>query len=161
MSEIYQHTQVGVVMLVVLAFAGAGLLWAGIQEGWPAGLASGLGGALAAIAACLVLFTTLTVRIGDGVIAVRFGPGFPRRVIRIDDIASARAVRNPWCAGYGIHWVGSGWLYNVSGRDAVEVALTSGRTVRIGTDEPEELLRALGQAGVQTLTVVGGAERAV
>ena len=144
MGEIYEHTQVGAVMLVALAVAGAGLLWAGIQEGWPAGLA----GALFAIAACLVLFTTLTVRIGDGVLAVRFGPGFPRRTIRLADIASARAVRNHWFSGYGIHRVGSGWLYNVSGRDAVEVALRGGRSIRIGTDEPEELLRALAQAGV-------------
>ena len=156
MSEIYRHTQVGVLMSIMLAFACAGLLWAGISEGWPAIIAGGLGGALAALAACLVLFTTLTVRIGDGVLAVRFGPGFPRRTIRLADIASARAVRNHWLSGYGIHRVGSGWLYNVSGRDAVEVELRGGRSIRIGTDEPEELLRALAQAGVSLPPAPGG-----
>jgi hypothetical protein len=155
MGEIYHHTQVGVVMLVVLAVAGAGLLWAGTQEGWPAGLA----GVLIAIAICIVLFTTLTVHIGDGVIAVRFGPGLPRRTIPLAEIESARAVRNSWLTGYGFRRAGSGWLYNVSGRDAVEIELSSGRTVRIGTDEPEELLRALEQAGARTLTVDAPAER--
>ena len=155
MSEIYHHTQVGVVMLVVLAFALAGLLWAGTQEGWPAGLA----GVLVAIAACLILFTTLTVHIADGVVAVRFGPGLPRRAIPLAEIESARAVRNSWLTGYGIRRVGSGWLWNVSGRDAVEIKLANGRTFRIGTDEPEELLRALGQAGARTMAVVAGTER--
>jgi hypothetical protein len=34
-------------------------------------------------------------------------------------------------------------LYNVSGTNAVEIKLRSGRRFRIGTDEPEALARAL------------------
>jgi hypothetical protein len=39
-------------------------------------------------------------------------------------------------------------LYNVSGTDAVEIELRSGRRFRIGTDEPKVLAQA-----IQTATV--------
>ncbi len=155
MNEIYHHTQVGRVMLVALACAFVGLLFAGTQEGWPAGLI----GVLITLTACLILFTTLTVRIGSGVIQVLFGPGLPRRTIRLADIESARAATNSWLTGYGIRWIGSGWLYNVSGRDAVELKLRNGRVVRIGTDEPEALLGALRRAEARIL-VAGGSRPA-
>ena len=40
----------------------------------------------------------------------------------------------------------NGWLYNVSGFDAVELELASGKLCRIGTDEPGRLLHAIEQA---------------
>ena len=36
-----------------------------------------------------------------------------------------------------------GWLYNVSGYEAVEIALASGKRLRLGTDEPHRLAQAL------------------
>ena len=39
-----------------------------------------------------------------------------------------------------------GWLYNVSGRRAVELELPGGRTFTIGTDEPDTLLAAIERA---------------
>jgi len=42
--------------------------------------------------------------------------------------------------------VGRYWVYNVSGLEAVEVTLRSGKRFRIGTDEPEALLTALQRA---------------
>jgi len=36
-----------------------------------------------------------------------------------------------------------GWLYNVSGLDAVEVTTKSGKKYRIGTDVPAELEQAI------------------
>jgi len=44
-----------------------------------------------------------------------------------------------WLVGWGIRWTGSGWLFNVSGLDAVELSLKSGRRFRIGTDDPRGL----------------------
>ena len=38
-----------------------------------------------------------------------------------------------------------GWMYNVSGLDAVEIELKGGGRFRIGTDEPDELVRAIRQ----------------
>ena len=36
-----------------------------------------------------------------------------------------------------------GWLFNVSGVQAVEICLRSGRKYRMGTDEPERLADAI------------------
>ena len=41
-----------------------------------------------------------------------------------------------------------GWLYSVSGFDAVKIVLTNGRTYNVGTDEPTELLTAI-QAAIE------------
>ena len=45
-----------------------------------------------------------------------------------------------WWWGWGVRYYGQGWLYNVSGLDAVEIRLKSGKHIRIGTDEPEALV---------------------
>ena len=56
---------------------------------------------------------------------------------------AARIVRNSWWYGFGIRWFPGGTLWNVWGLDAVEFDLVKGRKLRIGTDEPEQLLAAL------------------
>ena len=38
-----------------------------------------------------------------------------------------------------------GWMFNVSGLDAVELSLASGARFRIGTDRPGEVMVALGR----------------
>jgi hypothetical protein len=43
----------------------------------------------------------------------------------------------------GIRKIPGGWLYNISGADAVELTLKGGKRCRIGTDVPEELERAI------------------
>ena len=52
-------------------------------------------------------------------------------------------MRNLWYYGWGIRYTPHGWLFNVSGLDAVELELKNGRTWRVGTDEPVELLAAI------------------
>jgi hypothetical protein len=54
-------------------------------------------------------------------------------------------VRNPWYYGWGIRFISNGMVYNVSGFDAVEIALADGRRVRLGTDEPDAVIAALAQ----------------
>jgi len=48
-------------------------------------------------------------------------------------------VRNQWWWGWGIRLIPGGWLYNVSGLDAVELKMKNGRIFRIGTDEAQRL----------------------
>ena len=62
------------------------------------------------------------------------------------EIAAIKVCQNPWWYGWGIRWIRNGWLYNVSGREAIEITLTSGRRVRIGTDRATELAAALAPA---------------
>jgi hypothetical protein len=52
-------------------------------------------------------------------------------------------VRNKRWWGWGIHPTPRGWLYNVSGLAAVEVALRNGKTIRIGSEEAIALAQAL------------------
>jgi ABC-type polysaccharide/polyol phosphate export permease len=58
---------------------------------------------------------------------------------------------NPWYYGWGIHFIPGGVLYNASGLSAIELQLTNGRVVRIGTDEPEALA-ANGNLGFEPTT---------
>lgn len=70
-----------------------------------------------------------------------FGIGIIRRKFRYSNLLSIRKVRNKWYWGWGIRWFGRGWLYNVSGLDAVELIFKNGKVLRIGTNDPDALLR--------------------
>jgi hypothetical protein len=52
-------------------------------------------------------------------------------------------VKNPWYYGWGIHLIPGGWLYNVSGWEAVELQMKNGNKYRIGTDDPQGLMDAI------------------
>jgi len=52
-------------------------------------------------------------------------------------------VRTPLWWGWGLHWTPSGWLYNVSGRDAVRIDVRRERAVIVGSDDAPALKRAL------------------
>ena len=98
----------------------------------------------------LLNFCTLTVTVSDGWLDCRFGLGLIWRRIRLSDVQLAEPVRNKWYYGWGIRLTPYGWLWNVSGLDAVEVTFANGRKFRIGTDDPEPLLTAIrGQLGSQ------------
>ena len=82
----------------------------------------------------IVTESTLTVRYGIGLVAFRFP---------LSEITQVTERTVPWYAGYGIRWVGDAWLFNVSGRDAIEVTFASGRKLWVGTDDPDGLAAIL------------------
>jgi len=101
----------------------------------------------------LAIMSRLTVSVTDEQLKIRFGPvGLVHKEWALSDIISATPVTNQWIYGWGIRWTPHGRLYNVAGNHAVEILLLSGTKVRIGTDEPEALCRALQKAcaGIQT-----------
>ena len=51
--------------------------------------------------------------------------------------------RNSWWYGWGIRLTPHGWMWNISGLDAVELTYRNGKKFRIGTDELEMLLGVL------------------
>ena len=89
------------------------------------------------------LFYSLTIEVGNGELRWSFGPGLIRKSVALDQIASAEAVRTSFVEGWGIHWSRFGWLYNVSGFDAVQITLRSGKKFALGTDEPKALAERL------------------
>jgi hypothetical protein len=127
----YRHTQVGWVLLIILGVVT--VVVALSSPSWTALPTLGI------LALCLVVFPTLTIIGGSSGIEARFGLGLIRKRFRWTDIRSAKPVRNSWVAGWGIRWNGSGWMFNVSGLDAVELRLKNGRALRIGTDDPRGL----------------------
>lgn len=136
----YTHRQPGFVAAGVI---GAGLLLVGrfMVKGGPAAWA--MIPVLAVAGAAAAMVSSLTVEIKDGILRSHFGAGLPARTVKIDDIESVEAVKNPWYYGWGIRWTPHGTLYNVSGLDAVEVRLRNGTRFRLGTDEPEALRAAI------------------
>jgi hypothetical protein len=142
MSPHYRHTQIGWVILGVMA-AILAFVWSRL----PPEVAAAAGFPLLLVAALtLLVFSALTVEVDAEAIRLRFGIGLVRKRIPLAEVRSWREVRNPWYTGWGIR-LGPGYvLWNVSGRDAVELALASGRCFRVGTDEPAALAAALVRA---------------
>jgi len=91
----------------------------------------------------LLTYATLTVDVDSEEVRARFGIGLIRKSIALVDIARCDVVRTPSWWGWGIHWTPSGWLYNVSGRAAVRLEMTTERPVMIGSDEAERLKAAI------------------
>ncbi|MFC1980834.1 hypothetical protein ACFLVN_01120 [Chloroflexota bacterium] len=139
MIKHYEHTQVGyliiVVMAAVMVLIGIVLAKSGIN-----GIAIGV---LIIIAVLLVLFSSLTVVIWEEELEVRFGPGPIRKRFKLNEIESCKVVKNHWYNGWGIRLIPHGILYNVSGFYAVEIKLRTGKQYRIGTDAPQELEAAI------------------
>ena len=134
----YRHTQIGYLTLIVILVAALGVVSAAPRRMLPVTL--GTAGLLVIFA---VLFASLTVEVTDDELRFHFGPGFWRKRFALIDVVDAEVTRSsPW-EGWGIRITPQGMLYNVSGTNAVEIALRSGQRFRLGTDEPEALAQAL------------------
>ncbi len=95
------------------------------------------------MAVSLALFYALTVEIDATHLMFRFGIGLIRKRVLLAEIVAVAPVRNSWLYGWGIHRTPHGGLYNVSGWEAVEITLASGKRLRLGTDEPRRLAQVL------------------
>ena len=137
----YHHTQIGWVTIIALGMLGLGvvpILWVEATRLLAAVV-------MAVLALALILFASLTVTVNGEELALRFGIGLFRKRLALSDVRHYQKVRNPWYYGWGIHFFPGGVLYNVSGFDAVELSLTNGKRLRVGTDEPAALCRAIEQ----------------
>lgn len=146
----YQHTQIGYLMLAVTLAVSALFAWMYITaRAEPPAPDSGTNFAVTATMALVIFilasFISLRVTIDETFLRITFGYGLFRKNFPLNDVQSARTVRNRWFYGWGIRlwfWPVM-WIYNVSGFDAVEIKLNNGNTYRIGTDEPKQLERAI------------------
>ena len=101
---------------------------------------------LVVMALALLCFHSLNVRLDERAVHLRFGIGLIRRSIPLETIVDATPVRNSWLAGFGIRYIGRGWMWNVSGLDAIRIDRTNGGSFFIGTDEPAALEAAINAA---------------
>lgn len=94
----------------------------------------------------LGIFSRLTVTVDDQMIKIQFGLRTIRKTFPLKEIETHRVVKNPWYYGWGIRFTPRGWLFNVSGFSAIELQMKNGKRYRIGTDDPDNLARALDKA---------------
>lgn len=138
-STQYRHTQIGWVVIGSLGLGGLVSVLILLANEFVAPLF------LAAAFFLLLgmLFATLTVQVDSAKITLHFGIGLFRKTIDLAEVRHFSAVKNPWYYGWGMHYFPGGAVYNVSGFSAVELVLKKGKRIRIGTDEPEALCRAI------------------
>ena len=139
MNSVYHHKQIGYLLIGALL---AGLIFIGIlmfkTEFNPITVF-----VLIVIGICLYLFHSLTIEINDQHLIFFFAHGFLKKKIAIAEIEKAEIVTNRWYYGWGVRLIKNGWLYNVSGFKAVEIQKKDGKTVRIGSDEPENVKQVI------------------
>ena len=139
MNNRYHHTQIGTLILVILIIGICLTIFISLNKGWnPLAII-----VISILFICIALFYSLTVEIDDRILKIRFGIGLIQKKIDLTEIKDAKTVRNHWYYGWGIRLTPHGWLFNVSGLDAVEITLVSGKTYRIGTNKPKELTEAI------------------
>lgn len=136
----YKHTQPGTWLLIFFAIAASLIIFSQggitVNSSWIA---------LVILVPASVIFSSQTIKIDQGSLIWHFGFGFWKKQLALTDIVSAEAVRNKWYYGLGIRYTPRGWLYAVSGLDAVEIQKQDGSVVRLGTNEPETLQAAIQQ----------------
>ena len=135
----YRHTQIGHAliypMIAIALFVG--ILVSSASSARLGLLLSGL------VVITAITFYKLTIEVDDVYVRAIFGPGLTFRRIKLSGISACEPIRIRWWYGWGIHLTPYGWLYNVSGWDAVAITLHNGRRVSFGTDQPEELCAAI------------------
>ncbi|MCZ7643979.1 MAG: hypothetical protein M5U26_01635 [Planctomycetota bacterium] len=137
----YRHTQAGTVIRCTVFAPAIAMLAAAPFVAQPAATILTATGLL--LGAVGLLFHQLRVEVQPDAVELALGPGLLRKRIEFREVRAARAVRNHWLMGWGIRWIGKGWMWNVSGLDAVELEYANGRVFRIGTDDAANLLAAI------------------
>ena len=149
----YNHTQKGHLMIAV--FILTSLLFAGIFVAGREEMGMGTLALMILILLIIASFGKLNVMIDGEYLRLKFGYGIFKKKFKLDSIVSAKAEKHKWYHGWGIrYWPWAGiWIYTVSGWDVVEIEIEIGppgadssgskKKYRIGTDEPQELERAI------------------
>lgn len=161
MAILYTHRQFG--RAVFFIAIGVAVLLAGIiahlavKSDAPSGsgvglwVLVGLSGIIPIV--LLFMFSSLRVTVDSERLAWSFGVGFPNYSLAIRDMGRVETVHPSILYGIGIRITPQGWLYNVGGGPAI--AITTGKkTVLLGTDDPDGLMRAIERARGQS---TGGA----
>jgi hypothetical protein len=139
----YEHTQRGTVVQV--AFLLGAVVCFGLSQFFPAPPFV-VPMVLAVFVICAYMFSSLTIQVTNRAVHWCFGPGMFRKELAFTDIKGVEVTRTRFLEGWGIHKTARGWLYNVSGFDAILISLHGGKVILLGTDEPEVLRAAIVKA---------------
>ena len=89
------------------------------------------------------LFWCLEVKVGTDGILLSYGFVLINKKIQRQQILQVEVVRNSCWYGLGIRLTPHGWMWNISGLDAIKLTYQDGNRFRIGTNQPQELYQAL------------------
>ena len=104
--------------------------------------------------ACLLVFYKLTIIIDDTNISFKLGIGILGKSYEIAEIASCKPVKNSFIYGLGIHKIPKGWLYNISGFNAIEITFKdTDKVVRIGTNKSKDISELIMRIKETTQTI--------
>ena len=142
MTTRYKHTQIGYFLLTLYSLVVLFLCYFNIMTNFHPLTLIGL----IIVLTVLGIFARLTVIVNDQMVKIQFGLGIIRKTFPLEEIEIFRVVRNPWYYGWGIRFTPRGWLFNVSGFSAIELQMKNGKRYRIGTDDPDNLAKALDKA---------------
>jgi len=153
----YEHRQRSPRVLALFSVTGLGALTA--LWTFSGQLAAGPRLTLAASALVMfvaaIVFSSLTIRVGEDRLAWHFGRGVAAKSIPLAAIARAEPTTTGLLEGWGMHLTTRGWLYNVAGRQAVLITLRDGRRFLLGSDETEALTQAIRQRSSPTPSTIG------
>ncbi|WP_425399702.1 hypothetical protein [Aeoliella sp.] len=139
----YKHTQHGYFHWLMYPMAAVVFIiaWQARADSVPAIVLACIGLLVVAIGFC---FQSLTIADRGDRLQLTFGPlPLLRKSFRYSDIESVEQGKSHLIDGWGIHWVpGRGWTYNLWGYDCAVLRIHH-RIVRIGTDEPQQLVSFL------------------
>lgn len=134
----YQNKHMGTALLLVM---GAVTLFVSLmtidknsEVMWPVFIILGL---------ISFLFHSLNINVNASEINWSFGPGFWRKSIKVEAVNSVNVIKTKWYYGLGIRYISSGWLYTVSGTDAIQLGLKDGSKINLGTNDPDNLVKAI------------------
>lgn len=130
--DTYRHKQFSLWPLLMLAFF---LL----RKRKPRSAVLALG-----IALFMMHISALSTRVDEHGVSWNFGLSLPLGEIPFDEIADVRMTETGFLEGFGIHWTPRhGWLWKVSGRDAVMIRKKNGGIVTIGSNDAAGLYASI------------------
>ncbi len=101
-------------------------------------IAIGIGGAIALLVVCSILYMKLTTTITEEKINIHFYP-FLKRQWKWNELKTAKVLDYGFVGGWGIRlWTGMGTVYNVRGSKGLHLK-TDKKEYVIGTQKEEEL----------------------
>lgn len=90
----------------------------------------------------MFIFYKLRIEIDDYKITMIIGSGLIKKEYQLNEIKSCIPVKNSIFTGIGIRKIPHGWLYNVNGNKAIELAFNGKSSkIRIGCNQPDEVCR--------------------
>jgi len=139
----YEHTQIGYLTVCVLFLVAVFVAITGIVAPFGRGVLLNNAVLELILLICAIVFSKLTINVDEAILRARLAMAVVCKKVPLGEILECEPIRIRWCYGWGIHLTPYGWLYNVSGLDAVAITLRNGRKFALGTDDPQGLVAAI------------------